>query len=468
MEYLVPIAVIALLILFNGLFVAAEFAVVGASRTRIAQRAEQGSVVARRVLNILQNPDRQNRYLATAQVGITIASLGLGMYGEHAIAHWLVGPLESLGVFAVPVAHTISAVVAIGFLTYLHVVIGEMIPKSIALQSADNMVLQLERPMGLMDKIFRPIVVVLNGLGNTVVKLMGIRPASESARLMSPDELEMIVEESYQGGLIQADEHLFIENILDLSERTVGQVMSPRTRIIGIPVTATEKSVLKRACATRFTRLPIYEGGLDQIVGILHLKDLARQQMHPDEAFDLRRLARPAVFVPESLSLEDMLRRFRRENIQMAIVFDEYGGTAGLVTIEDLVEEVVGEILDEFDQEIAPMKQIRPGVLRVRGDLLLDELNQHYDLHLSHPDADTVGGLLMTLLGRVLRAGDEVVHEGARFEVEAVKGLAVQTVIVELPRKPDLSQVEQDEAQAAEAKRRSQLPPGMKEARDSG
>ena len=466
MVYLVPIGVIALLILFNGLFVAAEFSVVGASRTRIAQRAEEGSAVAQRVLEILQNADLQNRYLATAQVGITVASLGLGMYGEHAVADWLIGPLESLGVFAIPLAHTISAVVSIGFLTYLHVVIGEMIPKSIALQSADQMVLRLERPMGLMDKIFRPIVVVLNGLGNGVVKLLGIQPASESAHLMSPDELEMIVEESYKGGLIQADEQLFIENILDLSERSVGHVMTPRTRITGIPITASEKSVLTRACEARFTRLPVYDGNLDQIVGILHLKDLARQQMHPDEAFDLRGLARPAIFVPESLSLEDLLRRFRRENIQMAVVFDEYGGTAGLVTIEDLVEEVVGEILDEFDQEIAPMKQIRPGVIRVRGDLLLDELNQHYDLHLAHPDADTVGGLLMTLLGRVLRPGDEVVHGGARFKVETVKGLAVQTVIVELPREQDLSQKEQ-EAQAAEVEGGSQIPPGMKEARDS-
>lgn len=433
-EFLIPISVISLLILLNGLFVAAEFAIVGAPHTRIAQRTQEGSIVAQRVLEILQNTDLQNRYLAVAQVGISIASLGLGMYGEHTIADWLVTPLERLGSLASPAAHSIAAFLSIGLLTYLHVVIGEMVPKSIALQSAESTVLRLQRPMAVMDKIFLPIVWVLNGLGNAIMKFIGIPPAEPHARSMSPEELEMIVEESYAGGLIRADEQLFIENIFDLNERTVGQVMTPRTRIVGIRSSADEKSVLNKACEARFTRLPVYQDGLDQIIGILHLKDLARQQMHPGKGFNLTELVRETVFVPESLSLEEMLGRFRRERFQMAIVIDEFGGTAGLVTIEDLVEEVVGEILDEFDQEITPIKELRPDKLRVRGDLLLDELEQHFNLHLHRPDADTVGGMLMAVLGRVLRPGDEITtEEEVRFEVETVKGLAVQTVLVYLP-----------------------------------
>lgn len=453
MELLIPVLIISILILLNGFFVAAEFAIVGAPHTRIAQRAEEGSMVAQRVLAILQDTDRQNRYLATAQVGITIASLGLGMYGEHAIADWLVVPLERFGRLASPAAHSIAAVLSIGTLTYLHVVIGEMVPKSIALQSAETTVLRLERPMTIMDRLFLPIVAVLNGIGNGIMRLIGIPPAEPHARLMSPQELEMIVEESYAGGLIQADEQLFIENIFDLSERTVGHVMTPRTRIIGLPGSADENTVLTKACEARFTRLPIFEEGLDQIIGVLHLKDLARQQIHPQKDFSLRSIARQTVFVPESLSLEEMLTYFRRERFQMAIVIDEFGGTAGLVTIEDVVEEVVGEILDEFDQEIVPIHRIRPGQLRVRGDLLLDELNQHYHLKLEHPDADTVGGLLMASLGRVLKPGDAfTTQEGVHLEVETVKGLAVQTVLVDIPPRQETHGKEIKSGQPEESK----------------
>jgi CBS domain containing-hemolysin-like protein len=436
-EFVIPLIIIALLILLNGLFVAAEFSIVGAPKTRIAQKAASGSNSAERVLKVLNDPDKQNLYLATAQVGVTIASLGLGMYGEHTIADWLVGPLHGLGRLALPAAHTISGILSIGLLTYIHVVVGEMVPKSIALQSAETTSVRLQHPMAIMEKIFLPIIVTLNAIGNGVVKLMGIQPAEAQARLMSPDELEFIVDESFAGGLIEENEQLFLENIFDLSERTVGQIMTPRTRIIGIPATTGEDAVLRRVCQSRFTRYPVYDGNLDQIVGILHSKDLARHQVHSANAFDLKKLVRTAIFVPESLSLEHMLIRFRKEGIQMAIVFDEFGGTAGLVTTEDLVEEVVGEILDEFDQEIPPIQLLGPTLLRVRGDLLLDELNQHFDLNLIHPDADTVGGLLMASLGRVLHPGDNVDIDGIHFEVETVTGLAVQTVFVHLPHEAE-------------------------------
>lgn len=423
--------------MLNGLFVAAEFAIVGAPNMRIAQRAEQGSSLAKRVLPILRDPDRQNQYIATAQVGITIASLGLGMYGEHTIANWLIPPLEHLGIFTVSVAHSIAIVISIGALTYLHVVIGEMIPKTIALQSAETTVLRLVTPMTIMERLFYPVVWVLNALGNQILKLIGIQPAEGSARLMSPEELEFVVEESFEGGLIEPNEQLFIENIFDLSERTVGQVMTPRNHIIGIPTTMDEQYVLLRACQARYTRLPVYNDDLDHITGILHLKDLARQQVDPDKEFILTEIIRPPKYVPESLSLEDMLIQFRREGFQIAVVIDEFGGTAGMVSIEDLVEEVVGEILDEFDQEILPIQELEKNVLRVRGDLLIDELNQHFDLNISHPDADSVGGLMMAQLGRIVNPGDKIVIDGVRMEVETVTGLVIQTVIVTIPNGND-------------------------------
>ena len=434
-DYLLPTVIICLLVILNGLFVAAEFSIVAAPYTRIAQIANRGSNTARQVLEILRHPDKQNRYLATAQVGITIASLGLGMYGEHAIADWIRFPLESLGVFALPLAHTISIVLSIGFLTYIHVVIGEMVPKTLALQSATSMVLRLQKPMAITERIFLPIIRTLNGIANAIMQMIGIQSAESGSRLMSPDELELIVEESFESGLIESDEQLFIENIFDLSERKVGQVMTPRTRIQGIPINFDEVSTLNRVCQARASRFPVFEESIDRIIGILHVKDLARYRLDPTQPFDLQEMLRPALFVPESLSLEELLIRFRQEGIQMAIVIDEFGGTSGLVTIEDLVEEVVGEIQDEFDREIPPIQQLETGKLRVRGDLLLDELNQHHDLNLHHKDADTVGGFLMVLLGRVLHSGDEIETNGVKFEVEAVNGLEVQTVLVDLLQK---------------------------------
>lgn len=433
-EYLVPMLIIGFLILLNALFVAAEFAIVAAPRTILTQAAERGSGSARNVLTILADPAQQNRYLATAQIGITIASLGLGMYGEHTVAEWLYYPLSRITPLAEPLAHSIATVLAIGVLTYLHVVLGEMVPKSLAIQYADTSVLRLDAPMRIMRKIFSPIVLVLNGIGNGVVRLMGIPPVNAQARLFSADELEYLMEESAEVGLMEPAEQLFIENIFDLRQRTVGQVMTRRKQVVGLPINANEEETLRFVCQGRHSRFPVYDKGLDNIVGVLHVKTLARQQANRDrQSFDLRQLARPVAFVPESLSLDEMLIRFRRDRRQLAIVVDEYGGTAGLVTLEDIIEEVVGEILDEFDQEIAPLERLEEGLVRVRGDLLVDELNQLCDLALPHPESDTVGGLVMASLGRVAEQGDSIAVDGVTLEVEAVEGLTVQTVLVRLP-----------------------------------
>jgi CBS domain containing-hemolysin-like protein len=432
-EALIPLLIIALLILLNGLFVAAEFSIIGSAPTRLAQMAEQGSKWAAHVLETLRDLKAQNRYLATAQIGITVASLGLGMYGEHVIAEWLIHPVERVAGLSPVSATALAATIAIVLLTYLHVAFGEMIPKSLALHASEKTALRLQPAMSFMSQLLLPVVYIINAAGIAILRLVGVPSVSPGSRVMSPDELELIVEESFEGGLIEAGEHLFIENILDLRERTVGQVMTPRNRITGISIHSTEADLLSVVCEKGYTRYPIYDGDLDQIVGVLHTKNLARQQVHQNQPFDLPALLSPTLFVPETVSLEEMLVRFRREGLLTAFVLDEYGGTAGVVTLEDLVEEVVGEILDEFDQEIIPIQVISSARLRVRGDLLLDELNQHYNLKLDHPDADTVAGLLMAELGRMLKAGDVAQYLGVNFEIETVVGLAVQTVIIDLP-----------------------------------
>lgn len=450
MDVIIPIGVISLLILFNGIFVAAEFALIAAPPTRLIQSAEGGSHLAEQVLAVLSDTNRQNRYLATAQIGITVVSLGLGMYGEHILAEWLFQALEKYTALAEQLAHTIAIFLAVVLLTYLHVVLGEMVAKSLALQYSESTALRLILPMTIIQRIFNPVISLLNGLGNVITRLIGVPPAEQISRLFSPDELEIIVEESYEGGLIESSQQLFIENIFDLRYRTVGQVMTPRTRIVGISVEQSEEEVLQTICEMAHSRYPIYEGDLEQIIGLLHIKDLSRHRLHPEEDFDLRAFAqrRPVSFVPISLPLSQMLVRFRTEQISLAVIVDEFGGTAGIVTLEDLIEEVIGEIQDEFDMEDLPFEQLDPRQLRVKGSLLLAELNQHFDLKLEYPDIYTVGGLIMSALGSIPEVGDEAEVDGLVFTVEAVDGRAVETARVFLPETEQEDDDEQAETDA--------------------
>ena len=444
---LIPIIIMSVLIILNGLFVAAEFAIVAAPRTRISQRAEEGSGIAKRVLLILLDPARQNSYLATAQVGITIVSLGLGMYGEEVLAEWLVHPLEDFGIFSEALAHTIAAVIAVAILTYFHVVLGEMIPKSLALQASERTVLALNQPMTILGVIFSPAVWLLNKMANAITRLVGIQPPDDEARLLTPDELEFIVEESSEGGLLEDSDQLFFENILDLHDRTVEQVMTSRTRIVGIQADDLLAATLELACSSTKTRYPVFEEDLDNIIGIIHIKDIARNVNTVEQASTARELVRPIAFIPETLSLHSAVAQFRRENLQMAIVLDEYGGTAGIVTLEDLVEEVVGEIQDEFDTETSPIQVIDETTLRVRGDVILDEINQLHQTQLSHEDAQTIGGLAMAELGRIPEPGDQLTVDGIGLEVEKTKRFAVESMLIHLP-KEDSAEDDQENDQS--------------------
>lgn len=435
---LVTSIIVTVLILVNGIFVASEFALAGSQHTRIAQLVESGSSSARHVLKILRSPKLINRYLSTAQIGITVATLGLGMYGEHTIAGWInwafgsVAWLQPLKAFA----GTISILLAIFIITYLHVVIGEMVPKSLALQSPNQSAVRLNGVMTFFERLFLPLSVVLNGIGDALLRMVGVPPMDTASRLISSEELEFIVAESSEEGLLAPSEQLFMENILDFQERHVGQVMTPRTRLVGVTLDATLDEVLATVGESRFSRYPVYEDDMDHVKGILHIKSISR--FHVDESisndkFSVEELMRPVTFIPESVSLAQMLGQFQRERSQLAMVVDEYGGMAGMVTMEDLVEELVGEIQDEHEEEILPFERLNDEQVLVRGDLLLDELEQHFEVDLDDDVADTVGGFVMSLLGRVPQVGDMAEHEDLSFEVKSVDGLAVGTVLINLP-----------------------------------
>ena len=458
MEFLLPVLIIAALIFFNGLFVAVEFAVVASSRTRMAQLANEGSASAAKVMRILTDARGQTRFIIMAQLGITLSSLGLGMYGEHTIAEWILALLEQYGVemglINVATAHSAALVLAIGLMTYLHVVFGEVMPKSLALQAPEATALRVINPFWVIERTFSPVIYVLNAVARAITRACGVPERDEQDRMISPQELELIVEESFEEGLIAPSEQLYIENILDMRERTVGQVMTPRTRIVGISAVETEQEILRLVCASNHSRYPIYDGDLDQIRGFFHVKDLARHLQNGAEAgpLDLRKMARnrPVIVVPETLSLDMMLVRFRAEKGALAVVIDEFGGTAGIVTFEDLLEEVVGEIQDEFDVERAPFEFVGDRRLRVDGSLLLHELNQHFDINYDDEEVDTVGGLIMAHLGRIPEVGDVVELNGVRYEVEQVAGRAVDSVLVELPAYVQLpAEVNEDDPTSA-------------------
>jgi len=435
-EILLPVAVITVLILFNGLFVGAEFGIASAPRTRIQQLAEEGGAAARRVLETLRTPRKLNRYISTAQIGITLASLGLGMYGEHAVAEWILHPLEEVTWLSVAAAHTIATVIAVGVLTYLHVVFGEMAPKSLALQHPAETAIRLDRAMAFCTRLFLPLTLFLNWAGDAILRLIHLPQVSDAERLASSAELAYIVEESSARGLIHRTEKTYLENVFDFHERTVTQIMTPRNRMAAVPITADEGEVLEALSSQPHSRYPVYEGDRDNIVGVLHAKDVAQRVVNFPGDFDLRVCMRPALYVPETLPLEAMLQQFRRNHIQFAIVVDEFGGTAGLVTLEDLVEEIIGEIQDEFDIESAPLELIALNQVRVRGDLLVDELAQHLGIALEHPEAETIGGLIMAELGALPHTGARVEYGGLIFSVERMEGMAVASALVELPGAP--------------------------------
>lgn len=435
MEIMVPVLVSLGLIAVNGIFVAAEFAMIAVRKTRMSQLVSEGNRVAASVLRILESPVRQDRYISTAQLGITAASLGLGMYAEEAFAELLLGPLEDLAGLGEVAAHGVAGVVALALLTYLHVVVGEMVPKSLALQHPESTALGISRPMSITQQVFGPVVWLLNQMSAGVLHLLGIPLVGGHDRVLSPEELQMVIDDSYRGGQLDAAEKAMLSAVFMFGEHKAHQVMTHRTRVEAYPVDIAEDDLLAKLSRSRFSRFPIFEETMDNVVGILHLKDLVRQQIHRPGQFNLRALMRRAPVVPEYADVEIVLASLKRLQHHMAIVIDEYGGMAGIVTLEDLVEEVVGEVQDEFDQEIPLIRQVGAREYLVRGDFALEDLEElgMSVLPEDPPEVNSVGGLIVMLLDRMAKPGDCVTYAGVEFTAETVVNRAVQTVRVRFP-----------------------------------
>jgi CBS domain containing-hemolysin-like protein len=434
----VVILVVSLLIGITGLYVAGEFATVSARKTRIVQMAEQGSSLAHLLLPVLEDPRRLDNFIAASQVGITLSSLVLGLYGQQEIAPLLVPLIARLPLGISPeggeiAAAGVSATLVLLTLTTLAVIFGELLPKSVAVQYPERLALLTTLPMKWSaDILLRPLIILLNGSGILILRLLGIRHRGEHAHIHSPEEIVILVKESHRGGLIDADEREMLRSVFRAREITAGEIAVPRTRITAADVTDPLEEVLRAAAQSAFTRIPIFDGDIDHIIGFVHLRDLFSLYRR-DRNGDLRSILRQAPFVPESLPVVDVWDRLNETQSYLAFVFDEYGGTGGLITREDLLEELFGELQDEFDQEWALVTFLGDGHIIVRGDMQITHLNDLLEIDLPHQMSHTLGGLILDILGRVPRVGDTAEVGPVRLRVEAVAHMSAASVSVFLP-----------------------------------
>ena len=423
---LLGLLAVAFLVVLNAFFVAAEFALVSVRPTRIAELVANGNRAARWVARGLENPDR---FIAATQLGITLASLGLGWIGEPALSGLLEPLVKRFPVeIASTVSQTLSAVVAFGTITFLHVVVGELMPKSIALQSPQRTSLLVGRPLAWTTAVFKPLIWALNGTGNALLKLLGIRSAEGSELLHSVAELKMIVSDSAEGGVVADSEEEMLHAVFDFRETLVRHIMSPRTEVISVTAEAGLEEILKTAASTGFSQLPVYQDNLDHVIGIVHLKDLLDAILN-DGSSTARELMRETLFVPEAARIDTLLKIFRARHQHMAIVLDEYGGTAGIATLEDLLEEIFGEVSDPFDRDVE-IQPLPDGSSLVNGLTTIADVNEHFELKLSDPHYDTIAGYILGRLGRLAKMGDTVVADGARLRVVAMDGRRVSRVWV--------------------------------------
>ncbi|HSR35455.1 MAG TPA: hemolysin family protein [Anaerolineae bacterium] len=428
--------IVGLLISLNALYVAGEFSSVSARKTRIIQLAEKGNRMANILLPVLQDSHKLDNYIAASQVGITISSIVLGIYGERQIAPLIAPWISRLPLGFDPSAAGSAAAAGIAstlvllFLTTLQVVLGELVPKSVGIQYPERLALLTALPMKWSaDYLLRPLIVLLNGSGALLLKLLGASATAEHTHVHSPEEIIILVKESHRAGLIDADERQFLQNIFRTSRIHAGEIAIPRTRLVAAPVDEPVAQILQRAAESAYTRIPIFEGDIDHIIGFVHLRDLFTLYRTNPHA-RVQSILRSAPFVPETLPVAEVWDRLNEAQSYLAFVFDEYGGTSGLITREDLVEELFGELQDEFDQERALITPAGEGRIIVRGDMLITNLNDLLEIQLPHETTHTVGGLVMEALGRVPRVGDAVEIENIRLRVEAVAYRSVTAVCV--------------------------------------
>lgn len=409
------ILLVFILVLGNGFFVASEFALVGVRRSRIEMLAASGSVKARRLLGLLDN---LNAYISATQLGITMASLALGWIGEPVFAHILEAPLR--GRVSEVTLHTISFAIAFAIITFLHIVLGELAPKTLALERAEKVALAISWPMHAFYKLFRWPIRMLDWSGTRVVRLFGLHPTSNHASVYTEEELRHLVDISRKSGHLEPQEQQLINRVFEFSDAEVKEAMVPRMQVKALPVTATLDETRAAFLSSGYSRLPVYGERFDEIVGLLFRKDLDMGRV-PNDGFELRNLVRPPAFMPATASLGDALRQMQTSRVHFGFVIDEHGGLEGILTLEDLLEEIVGEINDEYDEETRTQIKKDGEAYLLDGMLAVRDANQHLRLGLPEDDSyTTIAGFLLAKAGRLLESGETVDDTSGVFQIDRV------------------------------------------------
>ncbi|MBT8193553.1 MAG: hemolysin family protein [Acidimicrobiia bacterium] len=412
---ILPIVAVVALVVINGVFVAAEFSLVASRRSRINALADDGNRGARWLLGVFDRPAGKDGYIAVAQLGITLASIGLGMYGEPAIAHWLYDPFESLGL-SKTAAHTVGFIVALSIITYLHVVLGEMIPKALALSQPEGTSLRVNRVMRTFSLLFRPAVAFLNWMALSLMRLIRIPEPDETLSLYSSQELAIVTDESAEGGELRELQREIIHNIFELEDLTAGELMTSRRQIRAIEHDAGRADIAAQIEVSSTSRYPVYDDDLDHVIGILHVKDFVRVSQSDDDV-EITSLVRRLPTVGGKTSADVLLARFRNERIHAALVVDELGGTIGFVTLDDIISEVIDDPAGDHD---LPAVVHDDGSVTLDGETTLTELDEDYGFTFRHEAVTTLAGLVLAETGTLPTLGDRVELQGHELTVEAV------------------------------------------------
>ncbi|MCI0415730.1 hemolysin family protein [bacterium] len=423
---------VIVLILLNGFFVAAEFGLVGARPTRLRERAKKGNRFAALTERLISH--NLDEVIAATQLGITIASLLVGWIGEQTLAAvfmTLFGFLPKM--WAAIASHTVAATLSFSLITFLHVVIGELIPKTIGIRYPNRTALFVSEPIRLIMIVFRPFVWVLNGSGNMFLKLFGISPAKGHQMVHSVEELKLMIDASHQSGALSVTEKDLLQKIFKFGDLVARQVMVPRTEMSCFPANAKLEEILVLSSKTGHTRFPVYEKDIDNITGILHMKDLVRMR---EERFNLSQVIKEAHFVPELMPIVQLLTFFRQKHTQMVIVVDEFGGTSGLVTLEDVIEEIIGDFYDEHHPAVRDIVHLSKNEVLLRARVRLDEINERFRLELKSDEADTIGGYVLQEFGAIPRVGDVLEVPGGVIQVEEMAGTRIKTLRLNLQPQP--------------------------------
>ena len=420
---IINLIVIAILIAFTAFFVSFEFAIVKIRSTRIDQLVSEGNKKAIAAKKIVSNLDE---YLSACQLGITVTALGLGWLGEPTVEHML-HPLFTKFNVAESAAGILSFIIAFASVTFIHVVVGELAPKTIAINKAEAVTLIFAKPMIIFYKLMYPFIKVLNGSARVIVGIFGLKPASEHEEAHSEEELQLIISESYKSGEINQSEYKYVNNIFEFDDRIAKEIMVPRTEIVVFDRSQTLAECLEIVKVENYTRYPVIDGEKDNIVGMLNMKEVLTDYIsgkNLDTPID--EYTRPVIQVIESIAIHDLLVKMQKDRVHMAILMDEYGGTAGLVTVEDILEEIVGEIRDEFDQDEVPeINKISEHKTVVDGKVLIDEVNDLFGLDIQEDEMDTIGGWILSEKMDVVE-GDKVKYGDYEFKVLEIDGYHIK------------------------------------------